>query len=961
MTSTIKGRARGRAPQSRWHGRGSGAARLRLAALAFGVAGAAVPARADDVNITTSIVGTGLNLDPLSGTTVKVFPGVTVSNVVTPIPGGVGSTFPGIFASAHAWTLTNQGTVTASFGNGVYFKAGGTVNNSASISGQNAIDIEGSPGIVNNLSTGTIHGAVVSIGVGFAQPPVALTVTNAGSIDGGGVEGVTLQGGGMLTNLAGGTIVAHGTNNAVSLIQGSSRTVINSGTIQSNETGFATGVSLNSGTLTNNAGGKILGAYNGVWANGSGATSVTNAGLIEASRAQGAGSAIEVDAGGTVANSGTIRATTTTLNATDAGIQFTGAGTITNTGTIASLDGGLAIHFIGSKTHTLVLGTGSVLVGKVRGGTGTNALVLQGTGSEDIGKFLTFQTLAMQGTDWSLTGSGAFTTSTQVQGGFLHINGQLTSPAVSVLAGGTLGGDGTVVGALAVASGGTVAPGNSIGTLHVTGPVSFAAGSIYQVELNDAGQNDKLLATGTATLSGGTVQVLAAAGNYGLTNKYTILTANGGVNGTFAGATTSLAFFSPTLTYDANDVFLTLTRDTSAFASIAQTPNQHAVAGALDASAFGSALVQAVLPLSAPQALQAFDALSGEIHASAGALMFEDSGYLRQAVLGRLRSASFAGGGAERDSADMAGLAFGGPMLAYAATPAFPIKAPKKLPSGIEGRDVTFWMQDFGAWGRIDGDGNAAQAKRSLGGFFTGVDAKAGNGARAGLVAGYSRSDIQVGARASSAAIDSFHIGAYAGTALGALNLRSGAAVTWHDIATSRTIAFAGFADQASASYHGSTTQIFGELGYGMSYGRLAAEPFASFAFVHLATDAFTELGGPAALAGAQSQADIGYSTVGARGATNQTLPNGMLLTPRATLAWQHAFGPLTPAATLTFLSTAASFMVAGVPLAPDSALVDAGFDLRLFPHATIGVSYTGQVAEHAQDHALKGKLGWDF
>ena len=71
------------------------------------------------------------------------------------------------------------------------------------------------------------------------------------------------------------------------------------------------------------------------------------------------------------------------------------------------------------------------------------------------------------------------------------------------------------------------------------------------------------------------------------------------------------------------------------------------VAGALDASAFGSALVQAVLPLSMPQALQAFDALSGEIHASERALMFEDSGYLRQAVLGRLRSASYLGGGAE--------------------------------------------------------------------------------------------------------------------------------------------------------------------------------------------------------------------------------------------------------------------------------------------------------------------------
>jgi outer membrane autotransporter protein len=936
--------AHGRERRSVFHGRLSPAAPLALSALTLAVPGALGPARADDVNVTTNVIGTGLNLDPLAGTTAKVFPGVTVSNVVTLI----GTSFPGIFASAHAWTLTNQGTLSAAFGNGVYFRAGGTVNNSGTINGfSNGIQFDNIAGTVSNISGGTIHGAVFFNGV-------AGTVTNAGSIDGGSVEGVTMQGGGLLTNQVGGTIVAHGSNNAVSILFGSSRTVVNSGTIQSNESGFGTGVSLNNGTLTNNAGGKILGAFNGVWANGSGATSITNAGLFEAKLAQGGGSALEVDAGGTVVNSGTIQSTTGTLDKTDAGIQFAGTGTITNSGTIASLDGGLAILFQGG-THTLALDTGSVLTGNVQAGSAADALVLKGTGSEAISKFLGFGTLSMQGTDWSLTGNGTFSTSAQVQNGILRLEGQLSSPTVSVLSGGTLGGNGTIVGALAVASGGTVAPGDSIGTLHVTGPVGFAAGSTYRVEVNAAGHNDKLLATGAATLSGGTVQVLPAPGSYGSVTKYTILTANGGVNGTFAGTTTNLTFFTPSLSYDANDVFLTLTRNASAFASIAQTPNQRAVAGALDHSAFGSALVQAVVGLSTPQALQAFDALSGEIHASERALLFEDSGYLRQAVLGRLRSASYLGGGT-----DMAALAFGGPMLAYAAAP-LPVKAPKKLPSPAEGRDVTFWAQGFGASGAIDGDGNATEAKRRLTGVFTGVDAKAGTAARAGLVAGYSHSDVHVDARASSAEIDSVHVGAYAGASVGAWNLRSGAAVTWHDIATARSIAFPGFADQAGASYNGSTTQVFGEIGYGASYGRFAVEPFANVAFVHLATTAFTERGGNAALAGSSSQADIGYSNLGVRAATNQALPNGMLLTPRAALAWQHAFGALTPTAALSFLSTAAPFVVAGVPLASDSALVDAGFDLRLHPQAVVGVSYVGQLAGHAQDHAVKGRFAWDF
>ena len=40
---------------------------------------------------------------------------------------------------------------------------------------------------------------------------------------------------------------------------------------------------------------------------------------------------------------------------------------------------------------------------------------------------------------------------------------------------------------MAAGSGATVAPGNSIGTLTVSGNVSFASGSTYQVEINAGG------------------------------------------------------------------------------------------------------------------------------------------------------------------------------------------------------------------------------------------------------------------------------------------------------------------------------------------------------------------------------------------------------------------------------------------------------------------------------------------
>jgi len=171
-----------------------------------------------------------------------------------------------------------------------------------------------------------------------------------------------------------------------------------------------------------------------------------------------------------------------------------------------------------------------------------------------------------------LSGADTYTGPTNINAGILDVNGSLVS-TVFVNAGGTLMGNG-FIGGLVVRPGATVAPGNSIGTLTVNGNVTFLPGSFYQVEANAAGQSDKILASGAAALSGGTVQVLAENQAYARQTRYTILTANGGVTGTFAGVTSNLAFLTPTLSYDPDDVFLTLNRNDITFASVAQTPNQ---------------------------------------------------------------------------------------------------------------------------------------------------------------------------------------------------------------------------------------------------------------------------------------------------------------------------------------------------------------------------------------------------
>jgi len=86
-----------------------------------------------------------------------------------------------------------------------------------------------------------------------------------------------------------------------------------------------------------------------------------------------------------------------------------------------------------------------------------------------------------------------------------------------------------------------------------------------------------------------------------------------------------------------------------------------------------------------------------------------------------------------------------------------------------------------------------------------------------------------------------------------------------------------------------------------------------------------------------------------------------MVLVPHASAAFQHAHDNVTPNATLSFASTGIGFGITGVPLAENSALVEAGLDLNLSPTATLGVAYSGQLANNLTDNAVKGRFTWLF
>lgn len=253
-----------------------------------------------------------------------------------------------------------------------------------------------------------------------------------------------------------------------------------------------------------------------------------------------------------------------------------------------------------------------------------------------------------------LSGDSTYRGPTLVDGGLLSVDGSLLS-AVEVNAGGTLGGSGRIGGLLA-RSGGTVAAGNSIGTLEVAGDLRFESGSTYAVELSESA-SDRIVASGKASIAGGNV-TLAMENSPDLLSqsqveslvgrRYDILDAAGGIDGRFDAVLPNYLFLGGTLDYAANAIRLDIGRNGTTLASVAQTPNQAAVAGAVETLGAGNPVYESLLlSENAATAQRAFQQLSGEIYPALAGLLLNDSRYLRDSVGERLRQASDGEAGGE--------------------------------------------------------------------------------------------------------------------------------------------------------------------------------------------------------------------------------------------------------------------------------------------------------------------------
>jgi outer membrane autotransporter protein len=843
---------------------------------------------------------------------VHVLAGGTVENRNTMLGGVVFAT------SATPGNFVNKGNVSSDGGGyGVIMNAGGSIDNSGTIAFTNIGQGFWSHGNITFTNSGTYTAKGDS---SFSSPIYAVLLQNGNAVadNSGAIEGRDV-----------GLFVSQGTAD-----------VTNSGTIT------ATNVHAVALQTTGAASFKqTAGALNG----GTHGLSVVTAGDTTVSISGGS-----VTGGLSSANGIGVRfggSGKTQMSVAHASISGAAAAIQGGTGSFdLSLLQGSVIGGdvkLGSGNSSLKLETGASVDGDIDAEAGTNTLLLTGSGSGSFqGNLLNFASARVDaaGGKWVLGGDAAFVDGMELVNGSLAVNGSLTGNVI-VRTGATLGGTGTV-GATTIDAGGVHAPGNSIGTQTVAG--NYANHGALQIEATpDAA--DQVEVSGTVDISGATLDLLMspnAASSWNISNGPFIIIDNDdtdAVTGVFGAVNRNLLFLDEKLDYaggDGNDVTLELVRNDIGFAEVGITPNQRAVAGAIDSIGLGNPLWNAIALQDDPEATRAaFDQLTGEIHASAKTALINDTRLVIDAIDERLRTA-FSANDATASTPVMA-FGEGGPELAPATTDRF-----------------AAWGATIGSWGRGEAAG-IATLKRSTGGVVVGVDGSAFEAWRVGAIAAYSHTNFDVKDRASSGASDNYTLGLYGGTQGNQVSLRVGATYAWHNIETDRMVAFPGFVDSLQAKYGAGTFHAFGEASYRVDTVSAAFEPFANLSHVSLHTDAYSESGGASALHAEGQTTDATFTTLGLRASTGFDL-SGMRAMAHGTIGWRHAYGDTVPLSTFNFGGSDA-FVIEGAPIARDAAVVEAAIDLNLTDDAVFGLTYNGQLASGGQDHAFGARVGVKF
>lgn len=514
-----------------------------------------------------------------------------------------------------------------------------------------------------------------------------------------------------------------------------------------------------------------------------------------------------------------------------------------------------------------------------------------------------------------LTGTDTYGGGTTISAGTLQathtlpgdatVNGGGTLDAVPGLAGNLFNS-----GKVAVHDGDTTAGGSY--TNNSTGTLAVSLGS-------------KLAVTGAATLNGGTLEVTGADSGYVANTHTDVLTATGGVTGTFSQLVKDpgVVFTSTTIGYGTDDVYLDTTglNITVAAASMgivdpASVSAAQRVQVGFDsinaATASGGAVSPDVLqgagdiqhsatPAAARATLQS---LSGQLHAASAAMLFDGIGARGNAVSEHFDD----------------------------------LLTRRKRP-GI-------WYSDLGWQGNLQRSGYTGTTFRSSGGM-AGVDMRIGPHALLGVAAGQSRGFGQLDAAWDHDRTWMSNLAIYGGLANGPWYASAQVASGWYREDMQRLLQLGALGSPVGTTSTGQYVAGGLEGGRLFQIGATRVVPFVDVRYQRLGLGGFTEQGGLGYGLKADGRAAGRLQTgLGLRAARAWRLANGMRMEFDGSAGWQHTLHQYGSVFEASFTGFNDWLPVEGIGLSRNTAILRAG--LSLWPTRGFGLR-VGYMREQGQ------------
>jgi autotransporter-associated beta strand protein len=616
-----------------------------------------------------------------------------------------------------------------------------------------------------------------------------------------------------------------------------------------------------------------------------GVNTYTNGTYIDAGSLIASTSSLPANQAVTLANSSTL-----TLNQAADG---TFGGVISGSGSLTKLGAGV-LTLTGSNTYN---GGTTVTAGTLT----ATAATLPGNQSVAVatGATLAFNQAVAGTFAGNITGSGTVqkkgaaslsltrTTSNPVDilAGSLYFNSGLGNTTIA--SGALLGGGGTINGNLV--NNGTLTPAFSTGTVTVTGKFTQATTGTLVIQLASGSSFDQLSVTGAAALAG-TVQIDVLGGLDLKGKSFTFLTAAGGVTGTFGTVTgTAIVTNIPTavaaVTYGANSVTFAIVQ--RPFATFALTPNQRAIANAVQASPALNAVFVA-LP-GTDQFPAALNALSPQ-----GYEIWSDAAFAHATSLGDRLS---------RESAAMPG-------------------------------HDNYYFDASQRRGRARSDGDVSRSIFTSTAGLIGGDHVINKTLTAGLFFEFSDTKAGIGSAGSGTQIKDKLFGARATWTKDAWYTLAALAYGYSDYSAHRPIVFTGTSTVVTSSTEGRQWLADLSVGRHFTHEKLAFSPFAGVLVSGWNANGFNETGGGMYDNAVRSQSARSLRTqLGVEGQM-ELKTSSLVFRPHVRAAWLSEFS--NGARSIHAALDGVAYAVATRSPQRDVAQFSAGVDVQLSPRALI-------------------------